>query len=881
MKKFVTYFFLYVIIILSPLFSYAQFISPNEERDNDFKKRMEAVKDKSPFKIFEDPSITGERLEALKFLYAYMPLSDVLDYTPEFILENVDASLRALEEMPWGKNIPEQEFLYFTLPIRANNESLDSSRMVFFEELKERVKEMSIQEAILETNHWCHEKVSYRASDGRTSSPLSSMSQAIGRCGEESTFAVAALRSIGIPARQVYTPRWAHTDDNHAWVEAYADGEWHFLGACEPEPVLDLGWFNEPSSRGILMNTNVIGKYNGPEEKLSQNNLSTTINVTSNYTDTDSLKIKVIDLDGLPVENCKVNFCVYNYAEFYPVATKLTDSKGKASLIAGHGDMIIWATDGVTFGFTTANSKNDSVSIVTLNKPENFEGEFDFTIVPSPPKPKIPYVSEEARRINDRRFAIEDSIRNAYISTFATQDSATSSARSLGVDTAKLTKILLDSRGNHKNILNYLESLSPELRNTAINILLAVTEKDRRDIPIVVLEDNLANLSEYPDSTILNDYILNPRIEREPLFPYKSFLKQQFSNQEIENFKKNPSSIVNWVNSNITLSNLWNPRDIRMSPIAVWKGKEATTTNRNIFFVALSRSMGVPAKIDPVTSITQYMDIDGTWHDALFSDETISPQESQKSQIILDYSPVGRITDPLYYSQFSISRFIDGVPVQLEFAEEDRVHDINERQQELEPGKYMITSGQRMADGSVLGHATIFNIQPDMVLNVPLTIPQDTTQIQVIGSLNAENIYQDSKSDSEKSIISTTGRGYYIVGLVRPNQEPTKHALNDIILASSQLEDWGGKILLLFQSEEDKNIFDFSEFKDLPSNVVFGIDKDQNVFNELSESLGIDSFSSPVFVIADTFNRVVFVSTGYTIGLGEKLLDVLSRISIN
>ena len=45
------------------------------------------------------------------------------------------------------------------------------------------------------------------------------------------------LWAVGIPARQVYTPRWAHTDDNHAWVEAWVDGEWHYLGASEPAPV--------------------------------------------------------------------------------------------------------------------------------------------------------------------------------------------------------------------------------------------------------------------------------------------------------------------------------------------------------------------------------------------------------------------------------------------------------------------------------------------------------------------------------------------------------------------------------------------------------------------------------------------------------------------
>ena len=99
-----------------------------------------------------------------------------------------------------------------------------------------------------------------------SSSPLASVKTAYGRCGEESTFTVAALRAVGIPARQVYTPRWAHTDDNHAWVEAWADGHWYFFGACEPEPVLNLGWFNSPASRGMLMHTKVFGRYNGPEE---------------------------------------------------------------------------------------------------------------------------------------------------------------------------------------------------------------------------------------------------------------------------------------------------------------------------------------------------------------------------------------------------------------------------------------------------------------------------------------------------------------------------------------------------------------------------------------------------------------------------------------
>ena len=59
-----------------------------------------------------------------------MPLADGNGYAPEFFLANVRSSLRAAEEMPWGKTVPHREFRHFVLPVRVNNESLDLSRPV-------------------------------------------------------------------------------------------------------------------------------------------------------------------------------------------------------------------------------------------------------------------------------------------------------------------------------------------------------------------------------------------------------------------------------------------------------------------------------------------------------------------------------------------------------------------------------------------------------------------------------------------------------------------------------------------------------------------------------------------------------------------------------
>lgn len=199
-------------------------------QDFEGKKLLLSDAPENLFAVFDEPMTLEER-EALQFLYAYAPLADLAWYGGEFLLKNVRMSFQLREEMPWGRHIPEDIFRHFVLPVRGHNEGLDSSRFVFYRELKDRVTACpTMEEAALEVNHWCHEKAIYQPTNARTCAPLTMTTTAYGRCGEESVFTLAAMRSVGIPARQVYTPRWAHCDDNHAWVEVWVDGQWKYLG---------------------------------------------------------------------------------------------------------------------------------------------------------------------------------------------------------------------------------------------------------------------------------------------------------------------------------------------------------------------------------------------------------------------------------------------------------------------------------------------------------------------------------------------------------------------------------------------------------------------------------------------------------------------------
>lgn len=840
----------------------------------DFRKRQADVDRPEYFEVF-GRQLTPQQREALEVLYAYMPLPDMADNSGDYFLEIVDYALRAREEMPWGKTVPDREWRHFVLPTRINNEALDRHRPAFYNELKDRVKGMSMYDAILEINHWCHEKATYQPSDSRTHSPLATVSTAIGRCGEESTFTVAALRAMGIPARQIYTPRWAHTDDNHAWVEAWADGKWYFLGACEPEPVLNLGWFNAPASRGMMMNTRVFGNYDGPEEVLSRPDGYTDINVTVNYAPVDTVQVNVVNAAGKPVGDAEVTYRLYNYGEFYPIVTKKADSNGKSSLSTGLGDIIVWATDGTGYGFTKASVGKDRSVTVTIDRTPSTSGVVELDIIPPVPSNKPVEVTPGQAAENERRKVSEDSIRGLYTATFVSPEQAERMAATLGLDAGRLAAVMTDARGNHEVIRRFLAETPAADRARALRLVEVLSKKDRSDVTREILDDHFLTPAAWADAS--PEYVLSPRVSDEALTPFRSYFTEKVAASQLKAWKADPQKLVDFVNSTIRIIPDWYPGNVRMSPMAVDRSKVTNAASRDIYFVALARTAGIPSRIDPVTGKTQWMDA-GKWVDATF--EKKEEHQSATGTLKLDYTKTGRIDDPKYYIQFTLSKIVDGEPHLLGYPEDGTWSSIFRDGTQLDEGQYMLVSGQRMADGGVLAHTTFFNIEAGKETTLPLVLRQDEKGVQVIGNFNAENLYKDLASGEEKSLLSTTGRGYYIVGLLTPNHEPTNHALRDIAALNPEFEKWGRNMILLFKDEQDAQRFDATKsvLPALPSTAVMGIDPEGKIAAEIIESLNLPATERPIFIIADTFNRIVFVSQGYTINLGEQLVDTIHQL---
>ncbi len=820
------------ILLLSAVLSLAACSHTQTYYEADYKARAEADGGALSRFMTIPEGTSAEEAKAMKFLYAYMPLADMTDYSPQFYLENVKAAFATKSR--WS--VPEREFRHFVLPLRVNNENLDSARVVFARELMPRIEGMSMADAILEVNHWCHEKVAYQPSDARTASPLALVKNALGRCGEESTFCVTALRSVGIPARQVYTPRWAHTDDNHAWVEAWADGEWHFIGACEPEAVLDLGWFNAPASRAMLMHTKVFGKYDGPEEVVMESPNFTEVNLIDNYAKTARIDFLVVDEGGAPVPEARIDLCIYNYAEFYAAVSKYTDAEGRSFSSAGLGDMLVWASKDGKFGYTRVSFGKDTEATIILqyNADDAVGVKESFLLVPPPEDVKLPEVTPEQQAENQRRFAAEDEMRHAYEATFPEGDMA---------------------RGNWKTLQAFkVENGNPERIE---EVLASLSTKDFHDI-------TLENLQDYYSAPVFK----GSRIENEFLTPFYGYFAGKL--EDIDS----PKALIKWTDDNISIID--NPKswNIPQSPAGVYESRMALPRSRDNFFVAAARAKGWDARKDAVTGKVQYLEA-GKWVDVLFGGNEPA-KESPKGTLQLKFNPTKTIDNPGYYRHFSISKIVDGRMRLMEFDEGevdmgggmDWNHGFKNGLT-LDEGTYVLVSGNRLSDGSVPVSMAFFCIKEGEKTPLELRIEEPTDAISVIGEFDAES--KISVDGASVSVLSQTGRGFYVAAMLEPGKEPTNHVLRDFAAAREELEAWGRPILLLCSSEEALARLQKEEkegrYGKLPGTVIYGIAPG-----------GLLEGARPVVIVADSFNRVFFRTEGYAIGLGEQIAGIAARL---
>ena len=756
----------------------------------------------------------------LKYLYGHMAAQDVLSASVEVLAGYVQATLQALRQLPYLQAVPPEIFFPYVLYHRINSECLDNSRSILLAELLPHVQGKSMEQAALCVNYWCYAHATYTPADDRTLGPLGVLRRTLGRCGEESVLAVAALRSAGIPARQCYCPRWSHCDDNHAWVEVWIDGRWHYLGACEPEPVLDRGWFTAAASRAMLVDTKCWADWNGDA-------LYETVNCTAHYTDTRLLTVQVTD-GGSPVANAQVRFQIVNYSQLYTLWETTTDERGFARFETGPGDLLVFAQHDRKVALEKVDLRQQTA--VTLELDPAFPARMEIDLVPPEDSSKsVPYGDAPHHKELLGRCEAHLATRR---SVFAQHKGY---LRHAGLNCPQVHAFLEDSRYKRSHKEELLDTLRP---------------KDFVDITRQTLADALdtANYArgQYPED-IFRAYILSPRIADEMLLPHRQQIRGLFP----QGFT-HPQQILAWMQQHMQILPNRGITNYYPSALGCLRHRQVPAFAFDMVFVALCRTFCFPARLEAHTQQAQWMDTEGAWH-------PIRPA-SPPVHLTLDI-PAGKKLNYFEHLTLGIWDGSDFTTLQYPDLAVEGSHRFC-----LQPGLYRITVTTRQIDGTASVAIWHLPLHSDRTLSI--TPPEDQTPQrlkQVPLSLPEGPLQTMLNQDPGRNLILL---------FADPGSEPTEHLLVEMLECAKDFRLLPCRILLLVDTPEMLAHPTVQLLQTALPEMECACLQDPGALAALHLQMQVGDLRLPFVICADGQARGVYADANYRIRMAQTLLEI-------
>lgn len=807
----------------------------------------------------------AEQRLILEFFYSTMPSADMGDYDFSLYKRFADFGLFLAENTPWSKGIPEELFFNYVLHYRINNEKLEDCRPFFYDALWERLQGKDMKEAALEVNLWCAEHVTYQATDQRTASPLAVLRSSYGRCGEESTLVVTAMRSVGIPARQVYTPRWAHCDDNHAWVEVWCDGEWYYLGACEPEPVLNRGWFNNASARAMLVDAKAFLPVAG-EENIGQKGQTLIFNQTARYA--PSGKFTVLLQDPGPVVGALVHFEMLNGSEFFPLASMVTDEKGCASLTLGFGSIHIHALKEGRFVEAVVDTGEQASILLDFSQAINIgketQEDFNFRAPKDNPRNTL-HLTEAQKRLRQQVNGNAEETRKSYGRSFYIQEEADALAEQFSRP-QRVKEILKAAEGNFREIADFL-SLDFDTENKELQLVMLETllKKDYRDIQCIVLAEHFKEAMPYQKSYPLDlfaPYILCPRAYYEQLAAYRNAISSALRQETKELFRAQPEEIWYYVRQ-FQLDPVLHQEWLVGTPAGTLQSGLAGILGRRILFTAICRTLGIPARINPANLLAQYYR-DGEFVNA----EAASENSTEQAELTL----LGGTEKWFYFNNWTLAILRGGTYQTLELTDVPWLE--GRLTLDLEPGSYRLMTSKRAPNGNQFARKYCFSLGAGEARTLEIAL----RKVAVADSLSdiefsPFEVYDENNKALD--INSLCGSKPAVLIWLEEGAEPTEHILNEFIQAHEVLNKMDCKVIFMIRDRhalENETLQKACQV--LQKAAVYTVN-----FSETAVAMARRMYLEPEILplaVAARGGRGLYACSGYNVGSVNLMIDMIS-----
>ena len=795
----------------------------------------------------------GQENKLLDKIMAYyqsgMVYCDKADIGKDVLMGFAEHSCFLRNEVEWCKKLPEDIFLEYVAAYRVNNERIDDCRRFFYDMVMPLVEGLPLEEAVQKINFWSQTKATYHKADPRTANAVTVYKSGFGRCGEESTFLVTVLRSLGIASRQVYVPSWSHCDDNHAWVEVYFDGVWKYLGACEPEDVLNRGWFDLPASRAMLVVARCFGELLSRDDNvIVQNDSFAYRNSLEHYAKTARLTVTVTDPDGSLLKNTTLRMDVVNYSYYRPLANVKTDEDGGFFIRLGLGSVRLSCVWKGKLIYSLITVKEDAALQITLQEivPDTWFSYTFYAPEGDPTKvevPKTPALLEEQERAKEER--------EARLASYFDPKRAAAFPEA--------AEILRTAAGNFDEIIAFLEKDDNPYR---LKMLKALAVKDYYEVKAELLEDHFVHGMRYvgqdgiPDDIFVK-YLLNARLELEELSVWRNELEEKFADRK-ERFVQNPETIWEEVCAGLEVPVGDAYDTLRLTPLKVLETGRGSNFDKKNLFLAIARTFGIPARLNRMTKDPEY------YRDGKF--RAAYRKEGQEQALLVLESGSGadlHNRDDFTLSCWDGNRYVPltlyGVPWQ------DGKFTL-----EVGTGDYQIVLSTRLQNGCQNVKELFFTLGKEgkhIVFEKPAG---DEIEKKAVG-LPQITLKPGNGTETFKALQN--GKKAVCIW-IREGEEPTEHVLNElwdrvedvrlhkeqIFLVTTRQPIPFGTLERLLKGVEGLALYEADSFADAEA---------------VAAAMDVEGGKYPLAIAADENGNGVFAACGYNVGTVAQLLALL------
>lgn len=398
-------------------------------------------------------------------------------------------------------------------------------------------------------------------------------------------------------------------------------------------------------------------------------------------------------------------------------------------------------------------------------------------------------------------------------------------------------------------------------------MMAQLSEKDGTDCICSILEEHLEYAKVYEnqmDQTLFEKYILNPRVEAELLRPYRKGILSYLTDEQKAAFRQDPMSVWDYIQKEIKECPQFERETVMETPYECLRGGMGTERSKKVLFVAICRTLGIPARLNPDNRVMEY------WKE----DKFVPVVKEQEGDAFLTLK---KEKDSVwaYFQHWTIGQLTEGQFVSLDLMGRNWEND--QMVLALIPGQYRIITTNRLPNGNQFSWEKTFSIKSGEHLEDTLRL----RNAELADMLERIALPEFEVKDNQGNVVTCadlTAGGKKILMWLEESCEPTEHILNEMLEHIEEFREFQKQVIFMIRTEEAQKDPLLSRVLAVFPEIPVYYDSFEENIELLGRRMYVDPDKLPLIMVTNGVSAGIYATSGYNVGTGDMLIRIMREV---